>query len=1082
MDQEDSIIKQGRPNVAAQSEQSAIYPTSISQQHLWFLDQLDRAASAAYHIAARYRLRGSLDRRALRAALDAIVARHAVLRTRFALVDGEPVQRVVAAGDGFDLTEHDLSGLPGPRQQRRVDELSRHEAAAPFELSTGPLTRGALLRLGPEEHVLLITQHHIISDGWSVGILLQELATLYVAFSEGRPSPLPALPLQYADYAHWQRQRMQEQGLQEQLGFWKTYLAGAPTVLDLPSDRPRPAVQSYAGDRLELALPPQLTLGLRALSRRHRVTLFVTLLAGWSALLSRLSGQTDLVIGTPVANRPRSEFEPLIGYFVNMLALRVGLEADPSVAELLAQVKARTLDAFVHQEIPFTRVVEALQPTRSLSHNPIFQVALAFDNAPGERGLRLSGLKPSAAEVVPIGAKFDLTWVLRDDGQSIEGVLDYATDLFERSSVERLGEHLLRVLEAMVADDAQRVSELPLLSASQRRQLLVDFNDTRRPYPGERCVHELFEEQVGRTPRAIALEFEGRKLSYEELNAHANRLAHHLIGLGVRPNDRVAICMQRSLEMVVGLLGVLKAGGAYVPLDPTDPSERLIYMLKDSAAAVLLRQRGGRSQLPPVDLPEVVLDLEDGASIIARQPDRNPEVSRLGLSAQDLVYVIYTSGSTGQPKGAMNLHRGIVNRLLWMQERFPLSAMDRVLHKAPFTFDVSVWELLWPLSVGAQLVVCLPEAHRDNRYLMNAIESYGITVIGFVPPMLRAFMPGLEPHKLRSLRHMFCGGQELPANLVQRFLELLPDVQLHHMYGPTETSVGVISYDCFLADPSPRVPIGRPIANTQIYILDGRGEPVPIGVAGEIHIAGVAVGRGYLNRAQLTTERFVADPFSPLEPSRMYRTGDLGRWRADGNIEFLGRNDFQVKLRGFRVELGEIEAQLLRCAGVGEAVAVAREDEPGEKRLVAYVTAQAGAELSAAQLRGELLKALPEHMIPSAFVRLEAMPLTPNGKLDRKALPLPDAADCVTRDYEAPQGDTELRLARLWAELLQLERVGREDNFFELGGHSLTAMRLMARIDAVFGVHIGVATLFAEPTLRQFARRLSEPQPPLEKP
>jgi amino acid adenylation domain-containing protein len=1080
MSQEEWEVKQRWPNVDAQSEQSAVYPTSIGQQHLWFLDQLDRAASAAYHIAAGYHLQGRLDRQAMRATLDAIVARHEMLRTRFVLLDGQPVQRIAPADVGFDLIEHDLSGLPERMQQQRVDELSRSEASEPFDLSAGPLMRGALLILGPEEHVMLITQHHIISDGWSIGVLMQEVVKLYGAFSEGRPDPLPGLPLQFADYALWQRQRLQTVVLQQQVEFWKSYLAGAPGLLDLPSDRPRRAVRSYAGGSVGLTLSSQLTMGLRALSRRHGVTLFMTLLAGWATLLSRLSGQSDVVIGTPVANRPRREFEPLMGYFANMLALRVPLQGDPSVAELLTQIRTNTLDAYSHQEVPFARVVEALQPARSLSYNPIFQVVLAFDNAPGERVLRLPGLKVTACESPKTGAKFDLTLALRDDGQSIEGSLDYATDLFEHFSIERLGGHLLRLLEAMVADDGQHISELALLSAAQRQQLLVQFNDTRRSYSSGRCVHELFEEQVERTPHAIAVEFEGRKLSYEDLNAHANRLAHHLIGLGVRPDDRVAVCLPRSLEMVVGLLGVLKAGGAYVPLDPTYPHKRLAYLLADSAPVALLRQPGTRGALPATEMPEVVLNLEDGASIIAREGERNPNASRLGLSSRNLSYVIYTSGSTGLPKGAMNIHRGTANRLRWMQERFPLRAMDRVLHKTPVTFDVSVWELFWPLTAGAQLVVARPEAHRDSRYLTNAVEAHGITIIGFSPPMLQAFMQDLEAHKVRSLRHVFCGGQELPASLAQRFLELLPNVQLHNMYGPTEASVGVVSYGCFRGDPSLLIPIGRPIANTQIYILDAHGEPVPIGVAGEIHIGGAGVGRGYLNRPELTAERFVADPFSSMPQARMYRTGDLGRWRSDGNIEFLGRTDFQVKIRGFRVELGEIEAQLLRCAGVREAVAVAREDEPGEKRLVAYVTAQAGVELAVAQLRSELSSALPEYMIPSAFVRLEALPLTRHGKLDRNGLPLPDAAAYMVRGYEAPEGETEQRLARIWADLLQLERVGREDNFFELGGHSLAALRLMARVGGVFGVQIGVAALFAAPTLRQFARRLSESEQPLE--
>ncbi|MGH9615071.1 MAG: non-ribosomal peptide synthetase, partial [Bryobacteraceae bacterium] len=700
------------------------------------------------------------------------------------------------------------------------------------------------------QHLLLITQHHIISDAWSIGVMVQEVATLYGAFSQGHSNPLPPLPLQYADYARWQRQSLQEGLSHRQVAFWKSYLQGAPALLELLGNRPRPAVQSYAGGRVDVTLPPQLTAALRALSRRHGVTLFMTVLAAWSVVLSRFSGQSDIVIGTPVANRPRHEFESLMGYFANVLALRVRLEGDPSVAELLTRIKTRTLEAYDHQDLPFAHVVEALQPVRSLSYNAIFQVVLAFDNAPGERELSLPGLQAMEFRPPHTTAKFDLVLSLRDRRQSIEGSLGYATDLFDHPTIERLRGHLLTLLDAMVTDDRQHISQLAFLSTAQRQQLLVAFNDTDRPYPRERCVHELFEEQVERTPEAIALVYEGRQLSYAELNAHANRVAHHLIALGVRPDDRVAVCMQRSLEMVVGLLGVLKAGGAYVPLDPFLPQQRLSFMLEDSAAVALLTQVGMRGELPAVKLPEVTLDLQDTGSVIAREPAHNPDASHIGLSSRHLIYVIYTSGSTGLPKGVMNTHTGITNRLVWTQATFPLGATDRVLQKTPFTFDPSVWEFFWPLIAGAQLVVARPGEHRDSRYLMDVIESHGITIIDFIPPMLQAFMEDLDVHAVRSLRHVICGGQELPASLAQRFFEALPKVQLHNFYGPTEASIGVVRYDCFRDDPSLLIPIGRPIANAQIYILDGRGEPVPIGVSGEIYIGGVGVARGYLNQPE----------------------------------------------------------------------------------------------------------------------------------------------------------------------------------------------------------------------------------------
>src|SRR5579863_839542 len=628
-----------RVDVDAEGRQVAVYHASIGQQRLWFLDQLDSTAGAAYNLATGLRLRGTLDRGALRTTLDTIVARHEAFRTSFVALDTQPVQRIAPPGVGFHLIEHDLSGESGAAQQQRIDELSGSEATERFDLSTGPLIRGQLLRLGSEEHLLLITQHHIISDGWSIGVLVREVAALYRAFSQGESNPLPALPIQYADYAVWQRRWLQAEVLHEQVGFWRAHLAGAPGLLDLPHDRQRPAVQSYAGGRVGLTLSGQLTAGLHRLSQRHGVTLFMSLLTGWAALLSRLSGQSDVVIGTPVANRQRSELESLVGFFANTLALRVHLENDPSVTELLAQIRASTLEAYAHQDLPFAQLVEALQPARSLSYNPIFQAVLAFDNAPGERVLSLPGLKVSEFKPPHSSAKFDLTLLLRDVGERIEGALEYATDLFERASIERMGTHLHTLLEAMVADDQQRISTLMLLSQSERQQLLMGFNQTYRPYPSEKCIHELFEEQVARTPEARAAIFEDRHLSYGELNAHANQVAHHLIALGIRPNDRVGICMERSLEMVVGLLGIMKAGGAYVPLDPSDPAQRLAYMLEDSAPVAVLAQAAARGGLPALDVPVVMLELRDGASIIAREPNHNPDARASGLSSSNLAYV-----------------------------------------------------------------------------------------------------------------------------------------------------------------------------------------------------------------------------------------------------------------------------------------------------------------------------------------------------------------------------------------------------------------------------------------------------------
>jgi amino acid adenylation domain-containing protein len=853
------------------------------------------------------------------------------------------------------------------------------------------------------------------------------------------------------------------------VNFWKAHLSGAPALLELPSDRARPAAQSYAGGSVGVALPPELTVGLRGLSQRYGVTLFMTLLAGWSALLCRLSGQSDLVIGTPVANRPRSELESLIGFFVNTLALRVRLEDDPSVAGLLAQIKASMLAAYAHQDIPFAQVVEALQPPRSLSYNPIFQVMLAFDNAPGERALSLPGLKVSEFEQTQNTAQFDLTLSLRDAGERIEGSLVYATDLFDRSSIERMSAHLLSLLEAMVADDQQRISELNLLSPTERQQLLVGFNDTHRPYPSEQCIHELFEEQVARTPDAVAVVFEERQLSYGELNAHANRLAHHLIALGIRPDDRVAICMERSLEMVVGLLGIMKAGGAYVPLDPSYPAQRLAYMLEDSAPVALLTQAAVRGGLPALEVPVVVLDLQDPASMMAREPKHNPDASALGLTSSNLAYVIYTSGSTGLPKGVMVEQRSVVNFLSAMARAPGLSVHDVLLAVTTLSFDIAGLELYLPLISGARLVLASRESVVDAEALSQLINQHAVTIMQATPATWRLLLSyGWQG---RADLRVLCGGEALPTELSARLAAQVGT--LWNLYGPTETTIWSTMARINGLHTTAIASIGRPIANTQIYILDPRGQPVPIGVRGEIHIGGVGVARGYLNRAELSAQRFVPDEFSPEQTARMYQTGDLGRWLPDGNIEYLGRNDFQVKIRGFRIELGEIEARLTACDGVRQAVVVAREDSSGDKRLVAYLTVQQGVELSAAQLRSQLSMVLPEYMVPSGFVTLQTLPLTANGKLDRKALPAPDHSSVVSAEYQAPVGEVETAIARIWQTVLGLPRIGRHDNFFELGGYSLLVLKAMAAIKAEFGRPIVMAWAFQAPTPAQLAALVS---------
>jgi amino acid adenylation domain-containing protein len=1054
------------------ADRNADLPLSWAQQRLWFLDQLDHAAGAAYHLPAALRLHGALDRDALCATLDRIVARHEGLRTTFANGPDGPVQVIAPADCGFTLTEHALRELHQLQREQALAQLSAAEASTPFDLAAGPLVRGQLIHLADDEHILLVTQHHVISDGWSMGILVKEVSALYTAFCQGQPDPLPPLTIQYADYAAWQRQWLQGDTLQQQIEFWRTHLEGAPALLELPADRPRPAVQSHAGDRVALTIPAELAAGLRGLAQRHGATLFMTLLSGWAVLLARMSGQEDVVIGTPVANRQRSEVEAMIGFFVNTLALRVRLGEDPSVAQLLDQVKASTVAAYDHQDLPFEQVVEALRPPRSMSYSPIFQVMLSLNNVPSGGELNLPGLTLSPVESSQQTTHFDLSLSLSDRGDAIGGTLEYASDLFERSTIERLAGHFRQVLAAMVADEQQRISALPLLNAPQRRQLLVDFNDTAADFPHGRLIHQLFEAQADIQPDAIALIYEDQQLTYEQLNRRANQLAHHLLALGVQPDDRVAICTERSLDMIVGLLGILKAGCAYVPLDPAYPADRLAYMLGDSAPVALLTQSALVPSLPGLSVPLVVLDADSAG--LNLQADSNPALQ--GLSSRHLAYVIYTSGSTGMPKGVMIEHASATNFMATMTERPGIGHTDTVLAVTTFAFDIAFLELLGPLMVGARVVVLSRDAATDPARLQHALAHSGATVMQATPVSWRLLLDGgWQPSPgFKAL----CGGEALGSGLALRLAELLSGAAgaLWNLYGPTETTIWSARHELTNvgSHAGSTASLGRPVANTQIYVLDRHLQPVPMGVAGELYIGGAGVARGYLNRAELTAERFVPDPFSAEPDARMYKTGDLGRWLADGNLDYLGRNDFQVKVRGFRIELGEIEARLAACGGVREAVVLAREDGAresahGDKRLVAYLVAQDGVTLDAAALRTTLTGALPDYMMPSAFVTLDSLPLTANGKLDRRALPAPDQGALAIREYVEPVGAAEQALAAIWQELLGVPRIGRHDHFFELGGHSLLAVQLVSRVRQTLGDELPLREVFTQPTLAELA-------------
>ncbi len=1033
-------------------------PLSFAQQRLWFLTQLE-GMSETYHIPLALRLHGRLDRQALQHSLDALYARHESLRSRFITREDRPQVQILPA-NGLPLAFHDLRRHPA-----QADTLCRQAATQPFDLTQGPLVRAALIRLADEEHLFLLTCHHIVSDGWSTGILLRELGALYGAFRRGDADPLPLPTLQYPDYAAWQRRYLTPERLAAQAQYWRETLSDAPALLTLPTDRPRPTVQSFSGGEVPIAIDAELTQALRQFSRQHGGTLFMTVLAAWSLVLARMAGQQELVIGTPEANRGRLETESLVGFFVSTLALRIDLRDDPDLPTLLERVRHTVLAAQENRDLPFEQVVELVNPPRHLGYTPLFQVMLAWQDG-SVRDIPLPGLQAELAGLEYSAAKFDLTLDLADTGEGISGTLNFATALFDRATAERYGVYLVQALRAMTLNNPRSVSHIDLLPLAEREHLLHGWNRTERDYPLDQTLAALFEQQVRRTPDATALVSGAESLSYAQLNARANRLAHALIARGVGPDSRVAVCAERGLHMVTALFGILKAGGAYVPLDPAYPGERLQYILQDADPVLLLADAAGRAALGEPATPQLALEAALPDTLSAENPERRAQASHLA-------YVIYTSGSTGKPKGAMNEHRGVVNRLVWMQEAYGLTAADTVLQKTPFGFDVSVWEFFWPLMVGARLVMAKPEGHKDPDYLSRAIEQYGVTTLHFVPSMLQSFLAdGQAASRCGQVVRVMCSGEALPAALVAEFYRRLPQAELHNLYGPTEAAVDVTAWHCSREADRVSVPIGRPIANTRIYLLDDHGQPVPLGAVGELYIGGVQVARGYLNRPELTAERFLSDPFAP--GGRMYRTGDVARYLANGDIEYLGRNDQQVKIRGFRIECGEIEAVLATHPAVREAVVDARA-VGDDKRLVAWVVpaADVAEETLAGALRQHVSAALPDYMVPSAWVVVAALPLSPNGKLDRRALPEPQGTQSQAA-YEAPQGEHETLLAAIWRELLNVEQVGRHDNFFELGGHSLLAVKLMAQLRRA-GWGTNVQTLFSTPTLSALAQAMSAP-------
>ncbi|MET0646295.1 MAG: amino acid adenylation domain-containing protein [Pyrinomonadaceae bacterium] len=1056
-----------RQQVISRRDSGAPAPLSFAQQRLWFLEQLE-SGSSIYNLPAARRLTGRLDVNALGRAFGELVRRHEILRTTFAEVDGQPVQ-VVAPFEPQPLPVTDLSVLPEDQREAEVSRLADEEARRPFDLSRGPLLRVTLVRLAEEEHALLVTMHHIVSDGWSAGVLIRELTALYGAFSRGEESPLSELPVQYADYAVWQRDYLTGEILERQLSYWKEQLAGVPVRLTLPTDRPRPAVQGYRGAEVSFALPTELAAELRRLGQAHGCTLFMTLLAGFQALLSRYAGQEDVVVGTPIAGRTLRETEGLIGLFVNTLALRADLSGDPSFEELLGRVRETTLGAYAHQDVPFERLVEELQPERSLSHHPLFQAMFVLQNAPRER-MALGGVAASAfAGGGAVLEKFDLTLGLAEVAGGVSGSLSYSTALFDDATAERMAAHYVALLAGAAARPSEPVSAVPLLSEEERRLLGV-WNDTREEFDERLCVQNLFERQAGLTPDATAVVFGDERLTYRQLDERASRLARGLRGLGVGRESRVGVMVGRSAELPVALLAVLKAGAAYVPLDPTYPADRLAYMAEDARLSALITERGLLERTPPTSARVVTLDGE-------WPPDPGPEArgDLSGATGSDAAYVIYTSGSTGRPKGVVVEHRTVVNFLAAMRSLFRPGPGDLCLAVTTISFDIAGLELYLPLATGACVEVVTAEEGADGLLLARRLGRGDVTLMQATPSTWRLLLAA--DWRGQPNLSALCGGEALPGDLAAELAARCG--RLWNLYGPTETTiwstVREVSSDTLAraAQTAAAVSIGRPIDNTSVYVLDPRLRPQPAGVPGEIYIGGAGLARGYHDRPALTAERFIPDPYSEEPGARMYRTGDAARRLAGGEVEYLGRLDSQVKVRGFRIELGDIESALREHEAVSEAVAVVREDEPGDKRLVAYVVAGEGEGAALAPgLRAYLRERLPEYMVPSAFVTLDALPLTRNRKIDRKALPAPERAASVA-EYVAPRTEVEEALTRIWAEVLKVERVGVGENFFELGGHSLLAMQLISRVRERFDCDFPVRAVFESPTVAEMAAALS---------
>ena len=1043
-------------------------PLSFAQQRLWFLDQLE-PETIAYNLPAAVRLTGRLNFAAFKQSLNEIVERHESLRTTFSAIEGKAIQ-VVAPELSIPLPLIDLTDLPREERETEALRLATEEAQAPFDLTRGPLLRVHLLRIDEQNHIVIFTMHHIISDGWSMGVLIREVITLYEAFSKGLPSPLPEPPIQYVDFAYWQRQWLKDDVLEAQVNFWKQRLAGSQPLLELPTDRPRPPLQTYNGATISFAFSEELGRGIRALGQAEGATLFMTLLASLQILLNRYTGQDDINVGTPIANRNRSETEGLIGFFVNTLVMRTDLSGDPDFKEVLKRVREMALAAYAHQDLPFEMLVDIVQPKRNMSHSALFQVVFTLQNMPlGSQ--ELSDLTMSSVEAETNIAKFDLTVSMMEQGDGLAGSFEYNTDLFDAETIEAMIEHFQILLQGIVADPERPISTLPFLAEDERQQLLYEWNDTRIRYPQDKSIHETVEAQVEKTPNAIAVSFEDQTLTYAELNARANQVARYLKKFDVGPDVLVGMYMQRTTEMVVAILGILKAGGAYVPMDPVYPQDRIAFMLEDTRTPVLLTQEYMLDNLPETQAQIICLD-KDWEKIAQERTENLPNET----TPEHLAYVIFTSGSTGKPKGCMITHANVVRLFEATDEWYHFDEHDVWTFFHSYAFDFSVWEIWGALFYGGKLVVVPYMVSRSPEAFYQLLDKEQVTVLNQTPSAFRQLIRAEETIGVAqnlALRLIIFGGEALELNSLKPWYDKHDDQKplLVNMYGITETTVHVTYRPLRLLDleTAPGSVIGVQIPDLQVYILNEHLEPVPVGVPGELYVGGDGVARGYLNRPELSAQKFIPNPFSDKPGDRLYRTGDLGRYLRDGDIEYLGRIDHQVKIRGFRIELGEIESVLVKHQAVREAFVMVQEDEPDKKRLVAYLVLEQDASPTISELRNAMKEKVPEYMVPFAFIFMDSLPLTPNGKIDRRALPIPDHVRPELESvYVAPRSSEEKILAEIWMQLLGLEQVGIRDNFFELGGDSILTIQVIARAKQA-GLHISPRQLFQYPTIEGLA-------------